>query len=489
MTSFQPDKTWIHKHEGVPLAIAHRGACAYAFDNTLRAFEAAGELGAEMWEVDIRLTGDGVPVAFHDADLKKLCGSDLKPGEVSAARLTELSNGAGCPAPHFVDVVALAAECGAGIYLDAKEAEAATRAIDMLLANGIERAIIGANTPDFCADLIMRGCPYPVSILVGLDKDPFAIAEMCGAELVHPCWERAGNRPDVLLDAAFFAEAERRQLPVITWHEERMEVVEALVKMPVLGICSDQPEMIRRFRTPGLPGPEIVCHRGACRIAPENTLAAARAAWSAGLDYVEIDVRETADGHQVVHHDSTLGRTTNGAGPLAENTAEMLAGLDAGSWFDPFFEEERIPLLGEVSDLAHRMGGRLYVEIKQADPVRSAAIVLKRMAAEDVFFWSWNPDWLKQIRHAFPQARLMARPEDFETLDDCLAAFGAEIIEFNANNATASDFETVRAAGRKVMLAYMGKDPEELDRLLKLQPDLFNVNEPFLVVRRLAKDT
>lgn len=489
MTGFQPDRTWIHKHEGPPLAIAHRGASAHAFDNTLRAFDIARRTGADMWEVDIRLTADGVPVAFHDADLINLCGSALKVNEVSSRHLDDLTTAAGRPAPRFEDVAALAAACGAGIYLDAKDAEAATRAIDILLAHRIRRVIVGANTPDYCADLIARGCPYPVSILVGPGKDPFPIADRCGAEIVHPCWERAGDRPDRLLDEAFFAEAERRGLPVVTWHEERLEVLEALVKMPILGICSDQPEMVSRYRGQRARRPELVCHRGACRIAPENTLAAARAAWSAGFDYVEIDVRETVDGQLVVHHDVTLERTTTGSGPLAGRTAEDLAGLDAGSRFDPFFEAERIPLLGEVSDLAHRLGGCLYVEIKQADPVKVAATVLKRLAAEDVFFWSWNADWLKAIRQAFPDARLMARPEDFETLGDCLAAFGAEVIEFNARNAEARAIEAVRAAGCKVMIAYMGADIEEIDRLLGLKPDLFNVNEPFLVARRLAKDT
>jgi len=489
MTQFRPDKTWIHAPRALPLSIAHRGASAYAFDNTLRAFDVAREIGADMWEVDIRLSADGEPVAFHDPDLKQLCGSDLKVSEISAQRLEELTSAAGRAAPRFEAVAALAAESGAGIYLDAKDAEAATKSIDILLAHRIERVIVGANSPEYCARLIALGCPYPVSILVGLGKDPFQVAEHCGAEIVHPCWERAGERPDRLLDAHFFAVAERRGLPVVTWHEERLDVLEALVRMPILGICSDRPEMVRRFRKAPASGPDLVCHRGACRIAPENTLAATEAAWSAGFDTVEVDVRETADGHLVVHHDATLDRTTNGSGPLGERSVEDLAALDAGSRFDLFFEAESIPLLGEVTDLAHRTGGRLYVEIKQADPVKVAAIVLKRLTVDDVFFWSWNVDWLKAIRQAFPDARLMARPEDFGSLDDCLAAFGAEIIEFNALNAEAAAFEAVRAAGRKTMIAYMGNDPREIDRLLQLRPDLFNVNEPFLVARQLAKNS
>jgi glycerophosphoryl diester phosphodiesterase len=486
MTVFQPDRTWIDTHQGAPLAIAHRGASAYAFDNTLRAFETAHELGADMWEVDIRLTSDGVPVAFHDADLAKVCGLDTRIGEVSAARLADLTAAAGRPAPRFEEVAALAARYGAGIYLDAKEGEAATKAIDILLRHRVEQVIVGANTPGYCADLIARGSPYPVSILVGVGIDPFPVADACGAGIVHPCWERAGDRPDALLDAAFFAEANRRGLPVVTWHEERADVIEALVRMPVLGICSDQPEMVARHRRRRPSVPEIVCHRGACRIAPENTLAAAKAAWSAGFEIVEIDVRETADGHLVVHHDADLARTTTGVGPVADKTAAELSPLDAGGWFDGFFVGERVPRLDEVIAVTEQMGGGLYVELKQAEPLRTVEAVLSRLPADDVFFWSWNTDWLSQVRRAFAGACLMARAEDFETLEDCLAAFGANIVEFNPANADPAAFRDVRAAGGRVMIAYMGDDSDEIDRLLQLQPDLVNVNEPYLVARRLT---
>ncbi|MES0810160.1 glycerophosphodiester phosphodiesterase family protein [Roseibium sp. SCPC15] len=487
MTSFQPDRTWFKAHSGTPLSIAHRGASAYAWDNTLDAFQRAHELGADMWEVDVRLTADGIPVAFHDADLKKTCGVDLALSDVTAARLIELTEAAGRPAPMFAEVAALAAKFGTGIYLDAKEADAASMAIAELIANRIERVIVGANTPAYCAELLEKGCAYPVSILVGLDMDPFLIADQCGAEIVHPCWERAGDRPDQLLDDAFFANAERRGLPVVIWHEERKGVVEALVKMPVLGICSDQPEMIARYKFDGLKRPEIVCHRGACKIAPENTRSAAQAAWGGGFDYVEIDVRETADGQVVVHHDVTLDRTTTGEGPLADKSSNEIAELDAGSWFSSFFQGEKVPELSEILDQAQFWQGKLYVEIKQANPISVVEAVFHRLSPEDVFFWSFNQKSLLEIRENFPEARLMARPEDYENLEDCLNAFGADIIEFNVRNANAADFEAVRNAGRKTMAAYMGSDPEIFDKLFQLQPDILNINEPFLVQRMLSQ--
>src|SRR5687767_13324591 len=56
--------------------------------------------------------------------------------------------------------------------------------------------------------------------------------------------------------------------------------------------------------------PMISAHRGASRIAPENTLVAFSKAMELGSDFIELDVRTTADGVQVILHDESLKRTT-----------------------------------------------------------------------------------------------------------------------------------------------------------------------------------
>lgn len=88
---------------------------------------------------------------------------------------------------------------------------------------------------------------------------------------------------------------------------------------------------------------EIVCHKGANEYAPENTYAAAQRCIDWGVDYVEIDVRTSKDGVFYLLHDETLERTTNGHGPIAQRTAAEIEQLDAGSWFDPRFADQRVP--------------------------------------------------------------------------------------------------------------------------------------------------
>src|SRR5258708_11793081 len=93
--------------------------------------------------------------------------------------------------------------------------------------------------------------------------------------------------------------------------------------------------------------PRIIAHRGASAIAPENTLAAFRAAAVSGATWVEFDVSLTKDGRPVVFHDDLLDRTTDGTGLLAETPFEILTHLDAGSWFAPDFSGEMVPTLEE----------------------------------------------------------------------------------------------------------------------------------------------
>ena len=88
--------------------------------------------------------------------------------------------------------------------------------------------------------------------------------------------------------------------------------------------------------------PKIIGHRGVAGHAPENTLAAFRAASLMGLTWIEFDVMLCADGNLVLSHDETVDRTTNGSGRLSDMTLEELKQLDAGSWFASIFEATEV---------------------------------------------------------------------------------------------------------------------------------------------------
>ena len=92
---------------------------------------------------------------------------------------------------------------------------------------------------------------------------------------------------------------------------------------------------------------QVIAHRGASAYAPENTRAAFDLAIEMRADSIETDVQVTRDGELVLIHDDLVDRTTNGVGPVADFTMAELRSLDAGSWFEPRFQEERILTLAE----------------------------------------------------------------------------------------------------------------------------------------------
>ncbi|MDX8360500.1 MULTISPECIES: glycerophosphodiester phosphodiesterase [Bacillaceae] len=89
----------------------------------------------------------------------------------------------------------------------------------------------------------------------------------------------------------------------------------------------------------------VYAHRGASKLAPENTMTAFLTAEELGADGIELDVQLSKDNIPVIIHDETLNRTTNGVGYVKDYTAKELEELDAGSWFTPLHMGEKIPTL------------------------------------------------------------------------------------------------------------------------------------------------
>ncbi len=112
------------------------------------------------------------------------------------------------------------------------------------------------------------------------------------------------------------------------------------------------------------PYPRYAAHRGAGKLAPENTLAAMREGYRHGYRMVEFDVKLSADGVPFLLHDDTLDRTTDGAGRADALTWSQLAQLDAGSWHSATYAGEPLPTLRAVALWAIANAVVCNVEIK-----------------------------------------------------------------------------------------------------------------------------
>lgn len=153
--------------------------------------------------------------------------------------------------------------------------------------------------------------------------------------------------------------------------------------------------------------PLVIAHRGACRHAPENTLAAFRMAAELGADGIELDAKLTADGLVVVLHDSTLDRTTTGHGRVADHTLAEIKALEAGAHFSPEFAGEPVPTLEEV---LQAVGDRLLINVELGnyatprDRLPEAVVETVRGCGMQsrVLLSSFNPLALRRARAADP---------------------------------------------------------------------------------------
>jgi len=160
----------------------------------------------------------------------------------------------------------------------------------------------------------------------------------------------------------------------------------------------------------------IAAHRGDRADAPENTLPAFGAAVKSGTDFLETDVQLTADGYAVLMHDSTVDRTTNGSGAIADLTLAQIRALDAGSWYDPAFAGTTVPTFAEFLNLLVREPEvTALVELKFTWTVEEVAPLLSgiyfRGLQDRVVFASFSTASLLALQAAdpvFPRVLLRA---------------------------------------------------------------------------------
>jgi glycerophosphoryl diester phosphodiesterase len=148
---------------------------------------------------------------------------------------------------------------------------------------------------------------------------------------------------------------------------------------------------------------EYVAHRGASRLAPENTLSSVSLAWQLGADAVEIDVYLTTDKRIVVIHDSDTKRVSGTDIKVAQANSKTLRGLDVGTWKDPKYAGEKIPFLEEVIE-AIPEGKRLFVEVKCGKEIVPylEEIINNSDKREQIIVISFRFDVLKASKERMP---------------------------------------------------------------------------------------
>lgn len=229
---------------------------------------------------------------------------------------------------------------------------------------------------------------------------------------------------------------------------------------------------------------DVIGHRGAAALAPENTLAAVDAGLSAGADGVEVDVRATADGALVLMHDPDVARTTDGAGRVDTLTLDELRKL-------------RVPTLDEI--LSHVPRERLLIlELKghpweagydPAEPVAHAlATALISDGQRRVVVSSFNPLALRVVRKNAPDVRTAVLTNAaFDLASNLAAAVDGGHLECHVPASLVDSAFVGRAhdEGRRVV-AWTVNDPDRLRVLAEAGVDGVITDDPAAARSALA---
>lgn len=239
--------------------IAHRGFHGVngVSENSLGAFAAAIDVGADSLELDVHRTRDGVLVVHHDPDL----ADGRRVADLDHAQLPALSDGQSIPT--LAQVADLARQRGAHLSVELKEAgyeravaaELASRIpmsqVELISFSRKSIAEIEGLDPSIRTGLLeprlpawLRGSAlYPAALWVmdKLDWHPsLSAAARAGADFVS-VEHRMATRE-------FIAEAHERGLPVLAWTVDDPARMARLVQDGVDGIVTDRPDLALRLR-------------------------------------------------------------------------------------------------------------------------------------------------------------------------------------------------------------------------------------------------
>ena len=149
---------------------------------------------------------------------------------------------------------------------------------------------------------------------------------------------------------------------------------------------------------------QYIAHRGESSRAPENTLAAFKLAWELNADAVELDIHLSKDHKIMVIHDGNTNRTTGKDFEIKSSKSKILRELDAGSFKDSTFRNEKIPFLEEVIKTIPP-NKQLFVEIKCSAEIlpRLKKVIQNCDKKDQIVFIGFDWQTIVDTKHAFPK--------------------------------------------------------------------------------------
>lgn len=226
--------------------IAHRGASAYAPDNSLEAFYLAGQYGATAVETDLHSTADGQFVIRHDGLVEPgrfISQLDFASYQKILAKQSEK------PLKLKQAIEALRPG-GLAIYLEVKHITP-SQIPDLLQeikdANYRDKVAIGSFRTDIVKTVKEVSPRTPTSaIFLSPNMDINSLVLSLGCDFLHPCFDVTHPDPLKYFHPGWVEQARQTGAGIISWNTTDQKVAETIIAMDVDGVCADDPQIIVR---------------------------------------------------------------------------------------------------------------------------------------------------------------------------------------------------------------------------------------------------
>jgi glycerophosphoryl diester phosphodiesterase len=240
--------------------------------------------------------------------------------------------------------------------------------------------------------------------------------------------------------------------------------------------------------------PIVIAHRGASRLAPENTISAIKRARALGAKAVEFDVHQSADGEIVVIHDATLGRTTNGKGFVSRAPWSKLRTLDAGSWFSKEFTGEPIPRLRDALEaLGEDMVAAIEIKTGAAVMVDIRTELERTGTTDRAIIFSFKPHQIRAAAKIIPDvpSLFLVEPENGDSVYPAsivarAKAMGADMIGLYHRAVEDQIVEASHNAGLPLFVYTVDED-SDVRRMVDLGVDGIISNHPRATESRINR--
>ncbi len=233
---------------------------------------------------------------------------------------------------------------------------------------------------------------------------------------------------------------------------------------------------------------EIIAHRGASYLAPENTMASVMLGWEKGAD-VEVDVHLSKDNHILAIHDATTKRTGQIDLKVEENSYQQLRKLDVGSFKSQEYAGEQIPLLSDIIKTIPP-GRKLYIEIKCGKEVLPflEKIITESNKKSQIVIIGFDLETVTMSRKLIDVPTYWLKGTEKEKQTEKWIPHNPQLVQIAKNNGldgldvhyagvTKEFIDAVKSAGQKLYV-WTVDDPEEAIRLARLGVAGITTNRP-----------